>query len=74
MVKVTIRLWGRLAEQAGKREFHIVVRTLRELKEILIKRFNNDNFALAVNEKIVNDNIILREGDVVDVIPPVSGG
>jgi molybdopterin converting factor small subunit len=31
-------------------------------------------FALAVNEKLAHDDQVLHDGDVVAVLPPVSGG
>lgn len=74
MTWITVRLWGRLAEQYGKREVRITASTLDELKEILVQQLRDDNFTIAVNEKIVNENCSLQPGDVVDVIPPVSGG
>ncbi len=33
-----------------------------------------ENYAFAVNEEYVNIEHIIKEGDVVAVIPPVSGG
>jgi molybdopterin converting factor small subunit len=41
-----------------------------ELKTVL------DKSALSVNEEIIydDDEVVLKEGDVVAVIPPVSGG
>ena len=33
-----------------------------------------ENYAFAVNEEYVNIEHIIKEGDVIAVIPPVSGG
>tara|TARA_R110002049_G_scaffold75991_1_gene195521 strand:- start:5217 stop:5459 length:243 start_codon:yes stop_codon:yes gene_type:complete len=35
---------------------------------------NINSYAIAVNEEYAEDNIVLKENDVVAVIPPVSGG
>ena len=52
--------------------------TVNELKKILITQFsalkNLHEFAIAVNEDYAEDILVLNEGDVVAIIPPVSGG
>lgn len=35
---------------------------------------NIHEFAIAVNEDYATDDLILKEGDTVAIIPPVSGG
>ena len=52
--------------------------TVKELKEVL-KTDNSGlksihEFAIAVNETYAEDELELREGDIVAIIPPVSGG
>lgn len=48
------------------------------LKKILIAKYpvlkNIHEFAIAVNETYAEDELILKNGDVVAIIPPVSGG
>ena len=44
------------------------------LKEKYPKLKNIDTYAIAVNEAYAEATLVLREGDVVAVIPPVSGG
>ena len=52
--------------------------SIKELKEALKLDYpslkNIQEFAIAVNEEYANDNIIIKEGDVIAIIPPVSGG
>jgi molybdopterin converting factor small subunit len=46
-------------------------------KEILAKYpqlENINSYAIAVNESYATDEIVLKENDVVAIIPPVSGG
>ncbi|MCF6167737.1 MoaD/ThiS family protein [Lutibacter sp.] len=51
---------------------------IKELKEALKLTYPNlkniHEFAIAVNEEYANDDLILKNGDVVAIIPPVSGG
>lgn len=35
---------------------------------------NINSYAIAVNEDYADDNLVLKENDVVAIIPPVSGG
>ena len=46
----------------------------RELKKKYPSLEDIQNFALAVNEAYAEDDVRLRNGDTVAVIPPVSGG
>ena len=46
----------------------------RELKNKYPSLEDIQNFALAVNEAYAEDDVRLKNGDTVAVIPPVSGG
>ncbi|MDO9274032.1 MAG: MoaD/ThiS family protein [Lutibacter sp.] len=52
--------------------------TVLALKKDLLKNYsklkNIEDFAIAVNEEYAEDNLVLKENDVVAIIPPVSGG
>lgn len=47
-------------------------------KSILKNKFSTleqiDSYAIAVNEEYAEGEIVLKESDVVAIIPPVSGG
>lgn len=49
-----------------------------KLKKLLIAQFsslkNINEFAIAVNEEYAEDELVLKNGDIVAIIPPVSGG
>ncbi len=46
----------------------------RELKRKYPSLEDIQNFAVAVNEAYAEDDVRLKNGDTVAVIPPVSGG
>lgn len=52
--------------------------TVLALKKELLLKYpklkNIDEFAIAVNEAYAEDDLVLKENDVVAIIPPVSGG
>lgn len=52
-------------------------RSIGELKETLSSRYAIDKVKesmTAVNEEFVQDEEIIKEGDTIAFIPPVSGG
>ena len=52
--------------------------SVKEVKQILLAKYpvleNINSYAIAVNESYALDTNILKENDVVAIIPPVSGG
>lgn len=52
--------------------------TVLDFKNLLKKKYprleNLDAYTIAVNEVYAEDDLILKESDVVAIIPPVSGG
>ena len=45
-----------------------------KLKEVYPQLQNLDSYAIAVNESYATEETVLKENDVVAIIPPVSGG
>lgn len=52
--------------------------TVKDLREVLAIDYAGLNriheFAIAVNENYAEDELVLTNGDIVAIIPPVSGG
>ena len=46
----------------------------QHLRNAYPKLNNLKSFAIAINEEYASDNQIIKDGDTVAVIPPVSGG
>lgn len=57
-----------LAENTSIKEFKF------NLKDQFPELTNINSYAIAVNETYANNDDVLKENDVVAVIPPVSGG
>ncbi|MED1410124.1 MULTISPECIES: molybdopterin converting factor subunit 1 [Bacillus] len=76
---IDILLFANLQEEASKSTLQIDCEniTVAEVKDILIKKYNvviSNEIMVAINEEYVNEDDIIQTGDVVAMIPPVSGG
>lgn len=76
---ITVLYFAGLKEQAGTAEetFDFAGREVQELLAAISHKydsFSQDVIHIAVNEEYVSPNEVLQEGDVVALIPPVSGG
>ncbi len=76
-----IKLFGIVEEIIGEKEIRISLKentSILDLKAILLEKYPNlkdiKAFAFAINETYATDNEILKETDIVAIIPPVSGG
>ena len=80
-VKVKVRFFARLREETGLNEVELELDEATTLTD-LIKAFFGDRdtreFLIAVNEELVEADgpggVRLKDGDVVDIMPPASGG
>ncbi|MBM6645133.1 molybdopterin converting factor subunit 1 [Bacillus sp. RIT 809] len=76
---IEVLLFANLQEEANKPALQIDYGniTVTELKDILVKEYNitiSNQIMVAVNEEYANEDDIIQTGDVVAMIPPVSGG
>ena len=78
---ITILLFGILRDVVGESKLDRAVNsnaTLGILRKDLAKEFpelnNYKNYSIAVNEVYAESDCIIKENDVVALIPPVSGG
>jgi molybdopterin converting factor subunit 1 len=78
---INLLFFGITTDLVGKNDMLFSINdntTVNQLKKILITQFsalkNLHEFAIAVNEDYAEDILVLNEGDVVAIIPPVSGG
>ena len=80
-MKITTLFFGITADLIGETVLFMALEntmTVGALKLVLKERFtqlkNINSYAIAVNEVYAEDDFILKESDVVAIIPPVSGG
>ena len=80
-MKIKTLFFGITADLIGKTELEMVLEnsiTVSAFKLVLKEEYprlkNIDSYAIAVNETYAEDSLVLKEEDVVAVIPPVSGG
>jgi len=51
--------------------------SVKEFKDFIKNKYTETRtlkFTIAVNESYANEDTIIKEGDVIALIPPVSGG
>jgi molybdopterin converting factor small subunit len=74
-MKVKVRLFGYLADAAGRPEVTVEAATAGEALEAVKARVDvPKSVRIAVNEDYAAAKTPLRPGDVVSLIPPVAGG
>lgn len=83
MMRVRVLLFAVLAEAAGRRELELQVppgTTVAEAAALLLEshplmaKLPTANILFAVNEKYAEPDTVLKDGDELALIPPVSGG
>jgi sulfur-carrier protein len=76
--EVNIMLFGQLAELAGKDTIVLsginnTAQLRREIDE-LFPSLRNIDYAIAVEKKIRHENTVVKDGNMVALLPPFSGG
>jgi molybdopterin converting factor small subunit len=80
-MKITVLFFGVAHDIAGIRQMPLELpegASASDLRNALASRFSGLDeglaYALAVNEKLCSENLVLCDGDVAAVLPPMSGG
>lgn len=75
---VTVKAFGLCAEALGCQELQLpLANTVRLFRQELIAMYPslaNQNFRIAVNQELRNEEEDLHPGDTLALLPPFSGG
>ena len=80
LVKTNILLFGITTDLVGSSSLEIELPTncnVNTFKEIISKHnqlHKMSSYAVAINESYATDETVIKENDVIAIIPPVSGG
>ena len=74
-----LKYFGMIAEAVEKEDefFELSGSTIKELDVALKNCYSNIenlNYSFAVNQTMVNEDILLKENDEVALLPPFAGG
>jgi len=80
-MKTTLLLFGIAADLADSSSLEIELpnkSTVASFKEFISNEFPEfqkmSSYAVAINESYASNDTLIRENDVIAIIPPVSGG
>lgn len=80
-MKIQLLFFGIATDLVGENSMFFEISenyNVQDLKTKLISQFsslkNINDFAIAVNEEYATNDLKLTNGDIVAIIPPVSGG
>jgi molybdopterin converting factor subunit 1 len=79
---ITVLFFARLKDQVGQAELHLesdhAGKTAAELQNILIAQgmtaLQDDSIRIAVNQDFCTAETLVKDGDEVAFMPPVTGG
>lgn len=76
---ITVLFFAHLQDQVGKDKIELEAGTIT-VAELKLKLMNDYNFSsldqvmFAINEEYAENDDLIKQGDTVALIPPVSGG
>ncbi|MGN7310206.1 MoaD/ThiS family protein [Alkalicoccobacillus gibsonii] len=75
---ITVKCFASIEEQIGKHslEFDFENTTVSKIIDLIEQRhaISLDSVMIAVNEEYANLDTMVKPGDIIALIPPVSGG
>ena len=80
-MKIQLLLFGIATDLLNTSSLELAISencTIADFKNEILKKYpqlkNINSYAIAVNESYATEETVLKENDVVAIIPPVSGG
>jgi molybdopterin converting factor small subunit len=76
--QVTIMFFGQLAQLAGTDRIQLSdiddTQQLRQRVNGMYPSIQHIEYAIAVEKKIINENVMVNDSDTIALLPPFSGG
>ena len=80
-MKVSVLFFGITTDLVGENNLKLDIKeaiNVSSFKDFLKEKFPTldkiNSYAISVNEEYAEDNLVLKENDLIAIIPPVSGG
>lgn len=80
-MKITVLFFGISSDLVGENQLEVTLEkaiSVADFKDYLQEKYSSldkiKTYAIAVNESYANNDLVIKDNDVVAVIPPVSGG
>ena len=80
-MKITLKYFGVIAEIMGSEIEVLNIKsqsmTIMDLNELIVEKNNllkDQHYKFAVNQTMIDENIVLKENDEIALLPPFSGG
>lgn len=71
-------IFGQLTDIAGSSVIELpAVKDSNELQQLLMEKYPSlahTKYRVAVNKKLISENVAITEGSVIALLPPFSGG
>ena len=74
--RVVVRLHGSLVQSVGKREVVLLLRNNEDIGKIVecLGLDEQENLMFMIGDKVVYEDYVPRDGDVIDIYPLSFGG
>ena len=80
-MKLTVLFFGISSDLVGENQLEVTLEkaiSVADFKDYLQEKYSSldkiKTYAIAVNESYATNDLVIKDNDVVAVIPPVSGG
>ena len=80
-MKITVLFFGISSDLVGENQLEVTLEkaiSVADFKDYLQEKYSSldkiKTYAIAVNESYATNDLVIKDNDVVAVIPPVSGG